>query len=55
MPSRVVFGALAEHFCGSMCPPFQPARATTGAADGGSLPYKIMHGLWGMGQMMFTK
>ena len=24
---------------------------------GGSpaLPYKIMHGLWGMGQMMFTK
>ena len=20
-----------------------------------ALPYKIMHGLWGMGQMMFTK
>ena len=54
-PSRVVFGALAEHFSGSMCPPFQSARAPTGAADGGPLPYKMMHGLCGMGRMMFTR
>ncbi len=41
---------------GSSAPQFQSARAPTGAAKGAAaLPYKILHGLWGMGQMMFTK
>ena len=55
--SRVVFGALAKHtgralhvlqnFSRRGRRPVQPRAA--------ALPYKLMHGLWSMGQMMFTK
>jgi len=50
--SRVGFGVSPKPFVWP-----EEVSGETPATAGGTpaLPYKIMHGLWGMGQMMFTK
>ena len=65
-PSRVVFGALAKHFCVLLLARVPVGEGADWCSRGrAALPDKIMHGLWGMGQtclrrprgrqMMFTK